>query len=151
MKIANASNLFLYPRELQSTSEALAKGESVKVQTSEPAAAAPLPRPSMELLRQIEAGRATVSAVHAEPDVWKQLNVPGMVVGGAGGTIAGAAIGVMLNTLRSVHPTSAATFDACCAVLGGVAGSMVGSRQFVLKASVEKEGLSFALSAAEPK
>jgi hypothetical protein len=133
------------------TANTLASGASVFIEAE---SAHNLPGPAAypaDVKNHIEAGRAAVGGVLLGDSVLRQLNIPAMKVGGATGLFAGAAIGVLLDQLRAVHPSSAIAFDAACAVLGAAAGTAVGSGQFTLEGKLEHGGVGFALSPVLPK
>jgi hypothetical protein len=151
MKITSGPMILALPVVRTETAKTLAAGESVFISAEN---APDLPAPAAypeDVKSHIETGRAAVSSVSLSDSAMRHLNLPGMAVGAGTGTLAGAAIGTLLTQLRAVHPTSAAAFDAACALLGTAAGTAVGSGYFILEGTLKDGGIGFKVSPVTAK
>jgi Rieske Fe-S protein len=138
MKIASAPALLTSVTAREAAARSIVAGDYVAVEGSSGSAGAQKSiLYTQEANRQIAAGFKKVATVQVDDSFLKQLNLPGITVGAVTGTLAGAAIGTMLNLLKTVHPTSAVAFDATCAVLGCASGAAVGSGMFKLDLKME--------------
>ena len=104
-----------------------------------------------ELQRQIVEGRAAVASVRFDDKARSILNLPGMTVGAGAGTLVGAAIGILLEQVRAVHPASAVAFDAACAAIGCGLGGAVGSGLFTLEGTMEHGKFGLKIAPVIPK
>jgi hypothetical protein len=153
MKIASGPMILARPVARTEAAQTLASGESVFIPAE---GASDLPAPAAypdDVQSHIEAGRKLASSLGISEPAARHLNVPGMAVGVGAGAVGGAAIGVLLTQLKSVHPASAIAFDAACAVLGVAAGTVVGSGQFsaTVDATLKDGRVGFTLSPVSAK
>lgn len=153
MKIAEAPVILYSAQARREAAGVLASGKPVVVQAATSSGDLLHQVDFESMKKDIEAGRAAVTQITWDSSYASkvQINVPGMVVGGATGSVAGAAVGVLLNQLRTVHPTSSVAVDAACALLGTSLGAAVGSGLFGLKLTWGKDGPELEVSAASHK
>jgi hypothetical protein len=140
MKIASGPSIIALPAVRTATAQSLAAGEDVYIEAPSAAEAAKAAPYSPDIKRRIEAGRANVAGVQVSDSILSKLNLPGIAVGSATGLVAGAAIGVIIDQIRTVHPTSAIAFDAAFAALGSSMGAAVGSGLFTIKPTLNPNG-----------
>src|SRR5436309_1236715 len=126
MKIATASSIISDIHVRNDVAKSLGAGEQVSIV----ATPSNSPHPP-ELAQEIHAGRAVYATIDERSR--SQLNIPGLLVGGAAGTVAGAGIGMILDQLKAVHPSSAPAFDVACALVGMALGSAAGSNLLKVK------------------
>jgi hypothetical protein len=142
MKVAQASSVISSVLVRKDASTALTAGEHVFIAASGHAADSPAPAAyPHDLQKEIEAGRLHIASVHFDERARSELNIRGITLGAGAGTLVGVSIGVLIDQLRAVHPTSAVAVDAACAVIGGVLGGALGSGKVTLEGTYDpKDG-----------
>ena len=155
MKIATTYDIISNYDARQRIAKSLTAGEPVAIvapQVEEADAISKAPH-SFELARDIRTGRAASTTI--DEKTRSELNLAGLAVGGAAGAVAGVGIGVLLDQLKAVHPSSAPAFDAACALIGLAVGSAAGSNAIKFKFGFSlKEGrineLSVGIEGVKP-
>jgi hypothetical protein len=71
----------------------------------------------------LKAGIAKLGEIEVDKEVRNEWKLPATITGGATGAVAGASIGVLLDTLGTVHPKSATAFKWACALIGASVGA----------------------------
>ncbi|ADW68784.1 hypothetical protein [Granulicella tundricola] len=148
MRIAQASKVMQHEEFRKDVAQALSAGEEIHVESPAALIAANPFSQSPLLISQIALGASLLSGIQVTDanreflqrallgtgpvptapittDKRKLFNFT--ATGALSGTIIGAAVGVLLEQVRAVHPTSAVAFDATLAVLGCTVGATMGA------------------------
>jgi hypothetical protein len=161
MKIANLQNVIASEAAQKETESALASGEAVLLQSPiELSLDMTAVNKYLETFgTRIEVGRSALSDVQMlqastlaqtstpsalrssvlpQPQpVARTSNAQAVAMGAGGGALVGASVGVLIEQLRSVHPTSAIAVDVACGVIGSVLGGALATGKFSIEGSCE--------------
>jgi hypothetical protein len=131
MKIAAPSVILNYDVR-KDTAISLAAGEPVLVAGTSGHEADAVSKMSLspELSRTVITGQAAITTIRMNKGARHEFKRQGIEIGAGAGALIGAGVGILLQQLKQIHPSSALAVDAACVLIGAGLGGAVGSGQF---------------------